>query len=111
YSGFIYFFGSLAVTISGAPLNYAVKQYNYNYIVLTLSSIMLVILMLYSIIRFKYGKIPRIDEIKLFSDYFAVINDIFKDRQIIFTILYASVFTCVFFNTIGYWGNTILLNT
>ncbi|APA82907.1 Major facilitator family transporter [Francisella tularensis subsp. novicida PA10-7858] len=110
-TGFIYFFGSLAVSISGAPLNYAVKQYNYTYIVLTLASIMLVILMLYSISRFKYGKIPRSDDIKSFSDYFAGIKDIFKDKQIIFTILYASLFTCVFFNTIGYWGNTILLNT
>ncbi|AJI57172.1 putative membrane protein [Francisella philomiragia] len=72
---------------------------------------MLVILMLYSISRFKYGRIPRSDDIKSFSDYFAGIKDIFKDRQIIFTILYASLFTCVFFNTIGYWGNTILLNT
>ncbi|KFJ43429.1 MFS transporter [Francisella philomiragia] len=110
-TGFIYFFGSLAVSISGAPLNYAVKQYNYTYIVLTLAGIMLVILMLYSISRFKYGRIPRSDDIKSFSDYFAGIKDIFKDRQIIFTILYASLFTCVFFNTIGYWGNTILLNT
>lgn len=63
---------------------------------MTLASIMLVILMLYSISRFKYGKIPRSDDIKSFSDYFAGINDIFKDRQIIFTILYASLFTCVF---------------
>lgn len=110
-TGFIYFFGSLAVSISGAPLNYAVKQYNYTYIVLILASLMLVILMLYSISRFKYGRIPRSDDIKSFSDYFAGVKDIFKDRQIIFTILYASLFTCVFFNTIGYWGNTILLNT
>ncbi len=110
-TGFIYFFGSLAVSISGAPLNYAVKQYSYTYIVLTLASFMLVILMLYSISRFKYGRIPRSDDIKSFSDYFAGVKDIFKDRQIIFTILYASFFTCVFFNTIGYWGNTILLNT
>ncbi|GMN88656.1 MFS transporter [Francisella sciaenopsi] len=110
-TGFIYFFGSLAVSISGAPLNYAVKQYSYTYIVLTLASFMLVILMLYSISRFKYGRIPRSDDIKSFSDYFAGVKDIFKDKQIIFTILYASFFTCVFFNTIGYWGNTILLNT
>ncbi len=108
---FIYFFDSLAVSISGAPLNYAVKQYSYTYIVLTLAGIMLVILLLYSISRFKYGRIPRSDDIKSFSDYFAGIKDILKDRQIIFTILYASLFTCVFFNTIGYLGNTILLNT
>ncbi|MDE5024889.1 MFS transporter, partial [Francisella tularensis subsp. holarctica] len=42
---------------------------------------------------------------------FAGPNAIFKPSQIIFSLHYASLFPCVFFNTIGYWGNTILLNS
>ncbi|WP_200883201.1 MFS transporter [Candidatus Francisella endociliophora] len=110
-TGFIYFFGSFAVSMSGAPLNYAVQRYSYSYIVLTLAIIIFLILLVYSVSRFKYGSIPKTGNIKSFSDYFKGVKSIFTDRQIVFTIIYTSFFTCVFFNTIGYWGNTILLNT
>lgn len=110
-TGFIYFFGSLAVSISGAPLNKAVKQYSYSSIVLLLAGIIFTIFTVYTLSRFKYGKIPKTGKIKSFGEYFKGVKSIFTDRQIVFTVIYTSFFTCVFFNTIGYWGNTILLNT
>lgn len=110
-TGFIYFFGSLAVSVSGAPLNAAIKNYNYSSIVLVLASILVFVLCLYATSRYMYGSIPKTGNIKSFNDYFTGVKGIFKDKQIVITIIYTSFFTCVFFNTIGYWGNTILSHT
>lgn len=110
-TGFIYFFGSLAVSISGAPLNAAIKIYSYSSIVLVLALILFIVLCLYATSRYIYGTIPKTGNIKSFGDYFNGVKNIFKDKQIVITIIYTSFFTCVFFNTIGYWGNTILSHT
>ncbi|MFT4693163.1 MAG: MFS family permease [Francisella sp.] len=110
-TGFIYFFGSLAVSMSGLPLNQAVKSYSYSSIVLFLATILAVILVIYLLARLAHGKIPQAGDIKTFRDYFTGLKTVFKERQILFTILYSSFFTCVFFNTIGYWGNNILIHT
>lgn len=110
-TGFIYFFGSLAVSVSGAPLNLAIGSYKYSNIVLILALILALILCLYAFSRYMNGSIPKTGNIRSFGDYFVGVKNVFKDKQIIITIIYTSFFTCVFFNTIGYWGNTILSHT
>ena len=110
-TGFIYFFGSLAVSMSGLPLNQAVQSYSYSSIVLFLALILAIILVVYLLARLAYGKIPQAGDIHTFRDYFTGLKTVLKEKQILFTILYSSFFTCVFFNTIGYWGNTILIHT
>ena len=110
-TGFIYFFGSLAVSMSGLPLNQAVQSYAYSSIVLFLAGILAMILVIYLLARLAHGKISQAGDIKTFRDYFTGLKTVFKERQILFTILYSSFFTCVFFNTIGYWGNNILIHT
>ena len=110
-TGIIYFCGSFAVSLSGAPLNQAVEVFAYQDIVLLMATILFVIWFVYLLSLSFHGPLPKNEAIRSFKDYFVGLGSIVKDRQIIFTILYASLFTCVFFNTIGYWGNTILLNT
>ncbi len=110
-TGFIYCFGSLAVSMSGLPLNQAVESYVYSSIVMFLAVILAVILVIYLLARLAHGKIPQSGDIRSFRDYFTGFKTVFKERQILFTILYSSFFTCVFFNTIGYWGNNILIHT
>ena len=63
-TGFIYFFGSLAVSMSGLPLNQAVQNYPYNNIILFLATILAVILAIYLLARLAYGKIPQAGDIK-----------------------------------------------
>ena len=110
-TGFIYFFGSLAVSMSGLPLNQAIQNYAYGSIVLFLAGILAMILLIYLLARLAHGKIPQSGDIKTFRNYFTGLKTVLKERQIVFTILYSSFFTCVFFNTIGYWGNNILIHT
>lgn len=108
-TGIIYFLGSLAVSISGAPLTYAVLHFAYRPIVLSIALCGAIIFICYVTAHLwrKNINIPE-TRIKSFGDYFRGVGNILKDKQLMITLCYGALLTTGFFALLGFWGSNIL---
>lgn len=108
-TGVIYFMGSLAVSISGAPLTYAVLHYAYTPLILCLALGGLLIFTSYATAHIWRKNINIPDtRVKNFADYFKGVGNILCDRQLMITLCYGALLTTGFFALVGYWGGNTL---